>query len=76
VLIYRRTEIPRAAYDDPMFHEKRAQYEAVKRFLARFQAPDGSLSGGLNKYESPADFAQVFERHLDPNVAKNSGRWG
>ena len=65
VLIYCRTEKPRPEIDDPEYEAKRQQYEAVKKFFERFKSPDGSLKGGINSYETPQDFRENFEKHLE-----------
>jgi hypothetical protein len=64
VWVYRRTQVPVIALEDPEFDEKRAQWAKVKSFFERFTHPDGSLGGGINTYETPDVFRGTFERHL------------
>jgi hypothetical protein len=44
--------------DDPELPAKLAQRERVKRFFARLRNPDGSLWGGVTKYDAPSAFAE------------------
>ena len=43
----------RSSCDDPQKKEKRAQFERVEAFFARFRNADGSLKGGVNEYATP-----------------------
>lgn len=65
VWIYRCTATPKVDIDDPGLQEKREQYQKVNKFFAQFTAPDGSLTGGINSYDTPAAFAGQFEKHLE-----------
>ena len=65
VWVYRRTEVPSIALTDPDFERKRADYATVDRFFQRFTNPDRSLKGGCSTYGRAADFAPLFERHLE-----------
>jgi hypothetical protein len=56
VLLYRRTEKPTIALDDPQWEDKRAQYARVAAFFAQFRNSDGSLKG-LNA-SAPSDEAR------------------
>jgi hypothetical protein len=78
VLLYRRTETPIMAVDDPEGKAKTAQYESVKRFFERFKNSDGSLNGLYRDYNKPSDFERlldgdlrsVLERLLDTRPAE------
>jgi hypothetical protein len=65
VLVYQRTERPRVDLDDPELKAKVAQYEAVKKFVAKFRDADGSLRGGINPYATPAEFSSMLHSHLE-----------
>ena len=64
VLVYRRSEKPVMAVDDPEVAAKADQYARVKQFFQRFTNADGSLNGLPRDYEKPSD----FERLLDTDV--------
>jgi len=65
VWVYRRTEVPNVPLTDPAFEQKRADFAAVDRFFQRFANPDRSLEGGFSTYARAADFAPLFEKHLE-----------
>ncbi|WP_205525471.1 NACHT domain-containing protein [Pyxidicoccus trucidator] len=65
VFVYHRTYKPQLDIDDPDFDVKRAQYAAVKKFLGRFTAPDGSLRGGYNAYPEPEAFSALLKKNLE-----------
>jgi hypothetical protein len=62
--VYRRTQVPAIELEDPEFKEKCQQWDSVKTFMRRFKGTDGSLTGGINHYETPDDFQNKFEAHL------------
>jgi hypothetical protein len=64
VWVYRRTEVPSIALNDPDFEKRRAAYEAVGEFFKRFTNADGSIKRGCNTYARDADFGGLFEKHL------------
>lgn len=69
VWIYRRTVAPQMAIDDPDSAGKRAQYEAVKAFVATSRAPDGSLRFGVHEFEDDEELADMLTEHLRHFVA-------
>ncbi len=69
VVVYRRTETVEIALDDPELAEKRAQYERVNAFFATFSDPQtGQARRGVNYYQTPDEFRQKFETHLETIV--------
>lgn len=70
ILIYRRTEKPQLDIDDPDFDEKRAQYQSVKDFFARFHHQDGSLTGSFCDYEAPNDFRELLRQQLESYIGQ------
>ncbi|MHB8625590.1 MAG: hypothetical protein ACYDBJ_29215 [Aggregatilineales bacterium] len=64
VIVYRRTQDPGFDVNDPSHKDKITQWNRVKAFFATFTAPDGSILGGVNSYESPDHFRQQFEQHM------------
>jgi len=68
VLIYRRTEEPRFAVNDPSIEEKLQQWQLVKDFFASFRNPDGSIRHAVNEYDSPATFEKKLTEHLQEIV--------
>ena len=66
--LYQRTATPQVDLDDPEFDAKRAQYHAVKAFIADFRGPDGSLSAGINTHADPAAFTILFRQHLETHL--------
>ena len=73
VYIYRRTAKPRIDLDDLEFDDKRAQYEAVKRFFGAFTNRDRSLQSGLNSYADSAAFRGLLRQHLEAFVKERLG---
>ncbi|MET0539254.1 MAG: hypothetical protein ABWZ64_15135 [Xanthobacteraceae bacterium] len=73
VYIYRRTAKPRIDLDDPELDDKRAQYEAVKRFFGAFTNRDRSLQSGLNSYADSAAFRGLLRQHLEAFVQERLG---
>jgi hypothetical protein len=69
VWVYWRTVAPQMAIDDPECTGKRAQYEAVKAFVASSRAPDGSLRFGLHEFEDDEELADMLTEHLRHFVA-------
>ncbi len=70
VWVYRKTEPPMMALNDPDKEIKNAQWEKLEKFFAAFTNPDGSLAGGVNYYPSADDFRQQFEHHLRDKLDK------
>lgn len=64
VVVYRRTETPKIALDDPEHDSKREQYNRVKAFFNAFINPDGSIRQGYNEYKTPDEFREQLETHL------------
>ncbi len=64
VWLYRRSQVPQVAFDDPGFEEKRQQWDKVEAFFQGFVGENGSLSGGVNRYQTPDEFRRQFEQHL------------
>jgi hypothetical protein len=65
IWVYRRSEVPSIALTDPDFEKKRADYAAVEKFFQRFVNSDRSLKSGCTLYARAADFATLFEKHLE-----------
>jgi len=70
VWVYRRTEVPSIELNDPKFEQKRADYAAVDQFFRQFTNPDRSLKSGCNTYARAADFAKLFEKHVESFIRK------
>jgi len=64
VWLYRRKQVPDLNLEDPEFDEKRRQWQQVKAFFETMQGQDGSLTGGVNPYQTPDEFRRQFEQHL------------
>jgi hypothetical protein len=64
VWMYRRNQNSTLDQEDPGFDEKREQWQKVKAFFQTFVGEDGSLTGGVNAYQTPDEFRRQFERHL------------
>lgn len=64
VWVYRRTEVPKLAADDPRLSEKLDQWDKVNSLLDGLHNVDGSIAGGVNKYDTPDAFRRLFEQHL------------
>lgn len=64
VLLYRRTEVPQIAIDDPEIDEKRTQYQRVVGFFGQLKNPDGSIDGGHETYDTPDRFRTLFDQHM------------
>jgi hypothetical protein len=64
VFVYRRTEVPQIALDDPDWAEKRRQYKLVKQFFKRFKNSDKSFRGSWKSY----DTATSFQRSLGSDL--------
>jgi hypothetical protein len=54
--VYRRNQVPALNLEDPEFDEKRRQWQKVKDFFQTFVDEDGSLTGGINTYQTPDEF--------------------
>jgi tetratricopeptide (TPR) repeat protein len=64
-LVYRRTEKPKIDAGSADASDKIEQYKRVEEFFAGFRdAASGALTGGVNEYDGPRDFAMKIERHL------------
>lgn len=73
ILLYRRKEKPRIDIDDPDADAKRAQYESVNAFLARFRNPDGSFAGSVTDYPAPDALTQRLTSDLTGLLANRLG---
>lgn len=64
VWVYRKTATPHVAVDDPALEEKRAQLEAVRKFVGMARADDGSIRFGVHDFENDEEFRSLFSEHL------------
>jgi formylglycine-generating enzyme required for sulfatase activity len=64
VWVYRRVQVPQVAFNDPESEEKRHQWEKVDAFFQGLIGENGSLTGGVNAYQTPDKFRRQFEQHL------------
>jgi hypothetical protein len=64
LLLYRRTEKPKAELGDPTLLERLRQFNLVEEFFGRLKNPDGSLVGGFTPYATPTEFKDLLESHL------------
>jgi hypothetical protein len=64
ILVYRRTESPRAELADPALSEKIHQYQMVKDFFERFRNADGSFSGSFTTYATPSEFKERLSNDI------------
>jgi hypothetical protein len=64
IWLYRRMQVPELNLDDPEFDEKRRQWQKIKAFFEAMQGKDGSLTGGVNSYQTPEEFRRQLEQHL------------
>ena len=64
VLVYRRTEVPSIALDDPKFQEKQDQWHLVKEFFASFRTSGGAIRRAVNSYDTPDAFEKKLTEHL------------
>jgi formylglycine-generating enzyme required for sulfatase activity len=64
VWVYRRTEVPKLAANDPELTDRIAQWNKVNSLLDGLHNLDGSIAGGVNKYDTPDAFRRLFEQHL------------
>ena len=64
VWLYRRSQAPQVAFDDPHFQEKRQQWDKVEAFFRGLVGKGGSLTGGVNAYQASDEFRRQFEQHL------------
>jgi len=64
VLIYRRMEPVQLSPNDPQLQEKFNQYMLLQNFFDSFNATDGSIKAGYNKYQTVRDFKDVLGPHL------------
>jgi hypothetical protein len=62
--LYRRTQVPNPAFNDPHYEEKKRQWHLVETFFQSFTDADGAILGGINPYQEPAEFSDQFEDHL------------
>ncbi len=69
VLVYRRTSPPQPQSDDPSeLREMAEQSEQRNRFLSQFRNDDGSYTGSVNTYDTPAAFREQLTNHLETIV--------
>jgi hypothetical protein len=64
ILVYRRTEKVLLDADDPKLPSKLEQRKRVNEFFERFRSTDGSYTGGVNSYDTPASFAERLKSDL------------
>ncbi|ETX08084.1 nSTAND1 domain-containing NTPase [Candidatus Entotheonella palauensis] len=65
ILVYRRTEDPPFTMRDPERDAKIEQFDRVERFFNEtFTGDSGSITGGVNAYDTPTDFKEKLETHL------------
>jgi hypothetical protein len=57
-------QVPDLNLEDPEFDEKRRQWQTVKAFFEAMKGKDGSLTVGVNLYQTPNEFRRQFEQHL------------
>lgn len=69
IVVYRREEKILLDADDPDLAAKLAERERVLEFFARFRNPDGSLLGGITRYDTPTAFAERLKKDLRELVA-------
>ena len=62
--LYRRTQVPNPAFNDPQYEEKKRQWNLLETFFKDFTDADGAILGGINPYQEPAEFGDHFEDHL------------
>ena len=70
VWVFQRMEVPKPALDDPQYSTIVEQWGKLQKFFASFTNPDNSLNGGINRYDTPNDFSQQFERFLRDRLDK------
>ena len=70
IWVFRRMEEPKFAVNDPNRNSIIEQWEKLQQFLSSFTNPDTSLNGGVNPYQTPSDFGQLFERFLRDRLVK------
>ncbi len=69
VFIYHRTSPPQPQSDDPgELREMAEQSEQRHRFLAQFRNDDGSYTGSVNTYDTPAAFREQLASDLETIV--------
>lgn len=64
LVVYRRMEPAMVDLDAPDFQERSEQKQKVNEFFRRFSAPDGSIVGGINPYNTTDDFREKLENDL------------
>jgi energy-coupling factor transporter ATP-binding protein EcfA2 len=64
VWLYRRTQAPNPAFDDPDYEKIKQQWQRVEAFFQAFSAEDEAILGGVNSYNDATDFKTQFEDHL------------
>lgn len=70
VWVYRKTEKILFDPDDPDFQLKIDQYQTVKNFFADFEGEGRSLHRSYHRYDSPNQFARLFEKQLREHLTK------
>jgi energy-coupling factor transporter ATP-binding protein EcfA2 len=64
VWLYRRTQVPNPAFDDPEYQQTKKQWDRIQEFFKSFSDQDGAIRGGINSYDEPTDFRTQLEDHL------------
>ena len=64
VWIYRKKKTPSVQLDDPNKKEKERQWDKVEAFFQGLIGEDGSLTGGVNAYQTPDKTRRQSEQHL------------
>ena len=69
VYLYLRTSPPQAQSGNAAeLRQMAEQAQRLENFLAQFQHEDGSYTGSVNTYETPAEFQEKLARHLEERV--------
>ena len=64
VLLYRRNSRPEVDLEDPELPAKQEQYRRVREFFERLRNPDGSFRCGFHSYETPEQFRDLLDKHI------------
>jgi formylglycine-generating enzyme required for sulfatase activity len=64
VWLYRCAEEPSIKLSDPQRDEKIQQFDRVSQFFKQFQDAEGRYTGGVNSYNTHADFKALFKSQL------------
>ncbi|MCP3870690.1 MAG: SUMF1/EgtB/PvdO family nonheme iron enzyme [Gammaproteobacteria bacterium] len=68
ILLYRRTEAPCIALDDPLFQEKELQWQSVQTFFASLTNPEKPMPPEIHEYAAPDAFESILTWHLRESV--------